>query len=171
MKPLTIGQVVNNLLPAVENHRLYAAILIFFTTGLRHGEVAGLRWADIDFTSGVLTVNQSLAQVQARDDGDRKTKLIFQQPKTETSRRSVPLSPDCISALKPHKARQTKERLLMGQAYQDKDLVFCREDGVPIAPNTMLRLFRQMLKQAGLPNIRLHDARHTFATLMLEHGE
>lgn len=70
-----------------------------------------------------------------------------------------------------HKARQAEEKLLLRQAYQDYGLVFCQADGNPIDPRNFLRSFERMIEQAELPSIRFHDARHTFATLMLEWGE
>ncbi len=171
MKTLTLNQVVNNLLPAIEGDRLAAAIMLFFTSGLRHGELLGLRWQDIDFDAEVLTVRQALVEVKNRDGGARKWKLVFMPPKTTSSRRVLPISPNCISALKRHKARQAEEKLLMGTAYQDQDFVFCRQDGKPMAPSSLRWQFRRMLTKAGLPHIRVHDARHSFATLMLEQGE
>jgi integrase len=76
-----------------------------------------------------------------------------------------------MTALRRHKARQAEERLLLGQAYQDHGLIFCREDGRPLNPKVFLVQFQRTLQQAGLPKVRVHDARHTFATLMLELGE
>jgi integrase len=74
-------------------------------------------------------------------------------------------------ALRRHKAKQAEEKLLLGPAYEDHGLVVCQPDGKPIDPRNFLRYFKKVLEQAGLPNIRIHDARHTFATIMLELGE
>jgi integrase len=76
-----------------------------------------------------------------------------------------------VTALRRHKAHQAEERLLLGQAYQDHGLVFCKEDGRPLNPKVFLVQFQRRLQRAGLPKVRIHDARHTFATLMLELGE
>jgi integrase len=70
-----------------------------------------------------------------------------------------------------HKGRQAEERLLLGEAYHDERLVFCLADGKPIDPRNFARSFEQILKRVGLPQMRVHDMRHTFATLMLELGE
>jgi integrase len=103
--------------------------------------------------------------------GERKKKLIFQEPKTGRSRRTIPIPGDIVEELKRHKARQAQERLLMGEAYEDYGLVFCQPNGRPIDPRNFTRHFERLLKEAGVPRIRFHDGRHTFATLMLELGE
>jgi integrase len=105
-----------------------------------------------------------------RDHKGGGTQLVFSEPKTAASRRTIPLPDECLSALKQHKAQQAEEKLLLGQAYQDRGLVFCQLDGQPRDTKTLGRRLTQTLKQAGLPHIRLHDSRHTFATLMLEYG-
>jgi integrase len=73
--------------------------------------------------------------------------------------------------MRQHKARQAEEKLILGQAYEDYGLVFCQPNGKPIDPRNFNRRFSQVIQQAGLPHIRLHNSRHTFATLLLELGE
>jgi len=89
----------------------------------------------------------------------------------EKSRRTIPIPPTCLTALRHHKARQAEEKLVFGKSYQDYGLVFSRPDGRPIAPTEFSRHFGRLLKRAGLSRIRLHDAHHTYATMMLELGE
>jgi integrase len=172
MRPLTLAQ-VNQFLAAVKEDRLFPAIFLALGTGLRRGELLALRWSDIDLNAGVLHVRQALIRVGNYDAsaGDRKTRLIFQEPKTEESRRTIPVPADIIEALTHHKARQAQERLLFGEAYDDQGLVFCQVTGQPIDPRNFTRSFTRLLQQAGVPHIRFHDGRHTFATLMLELGE
>src|SRR5690606_28491925 len=121
------------LLDAAKGTRLYVPILVAVTTGLRRGELLALRWRDLDFDSGTLTVRQSLEQTR---DG-----LRFKQPKTSKSRRTVALSPITVDALRRHKAEQAKERLLMGPAYQDQGLIFAQADGRPVSPNSFSAAF------------------------------
>ncbi len=173
MPTLSQDQVANRLLPAIAKDRLAAAIFMSFGTGLRRGEILGLRWQDVDLQEAVLHVKQALTRVRIHDaaKGEVKTSLVFQEPKTEQSRRAIPIPAAWLIALKKHKAEQAQEKLILGQAYQDHGLVFCRPDGRPIDPSDLSRHFGRLLKREGLPSIRLHDARHTFATLLLELGE
>jgi integrase len=172
MRPLTLEQ-VNQLLTAVKADRLFPAIFLELGTGLRRGEILGLRRQDIEFDTEVLKVRQTLIRVRNHNatHGDCKTRLIFQEPKTEESRRTIPIPENIIEALKRHKAQQAQEKLLLGEAYTDHGLVFCQANGQPIDPRNFTRYFERLLQQAGLPRIRFHDGRHTFATLMLELGE
>jgi integrase len=160
-------------LKAIAQDRLFPAILLAFGTGLRRGELLALRWKDINLEAGLVHVRQKLARmrVDGASEGSKKTRLIFQPPKTEQSRRTIPIAPDIVETLKRHKARQAQEKLLMGQAYEDQDLVFCWANGHPLEPVGFYQRFVRLVQQAGLSHHRLHDTRHTFATLMLELGE
>jgi integrase len=172
MHPFTLGQ-VQQFLDAVREDRFFAAFFLEVGTGLRRGELLGFRWRDVDLEAGVVHVRQTLIRVGNHDAiaSNRKTRLIFQEPKTEQSRRTIPIPAGIIEELKRHKARQAQEKLLMGEAYEDHGLVFCQANGQPIDPRNFTRRFERLLQQAELPHIRFHDTRHTFATLMLELGE
>jgi integrase len=172
MRPLSLEE-VHQFLSSVKDDSLFAAMFLEFGTGVRRGELLGLRWRDLDLDNGVLHVRQTLVRVRNHEatEDNRKTRLIFQEPKTEQSRRTIPIPEEIIEALKRHKARQAQDRLLMGEAYVDRGLVICQANGQPIDPRNFTRHFERLLRQAGLPKIRFHDGRHTFATLMLELGE
>lgn len=173
IQPLTLDE-VNRLLAVIKEDRLYPAILLEFGTGLRRGELLALRWQDVDLQAGLLYVRQSLVRVgnHTATGDDRKTRLIFQEPKTPQSRRTIPLAEDILEEIKRHKARVAQEKLFLSPGlYQDHGLIFCRADGRPLQPRSFGKYFAGIVKRAGLPHFRFHDARHTFATLMLELGE
>jgi len=142
--------------------RYYAAFVLAVMTGMRKGEILGLRWSEIDWDSAVVRINQTLTWT--------KQGPILQEPKTDRSRRSVALSPETIVALRRHHALQAQERLLYGTEYKDHDLVFARPNGEPLHPRTLDNAWYRALKRANVPRIRFHDLRHTHASLLLAQG-
>jgi integrase len=171
MRTLTREQVSGTLLPALAEDRLFAAILLVFGTGVRRRELLALHWQDVGLNEGLLHIRRTLVRVRNYDGGERKTRLACHEPKTAHSRRTIPLPEGCLVALTHRQERQAKERLSLGEAYHDEGLVFCLADGKPLDPRNFARSFGQILRRAGLPQMRVHDMRHTFATLMLELGE
>ncbi len=146
-----------------QGERLYALYVLAITTGMRLGELLALRWRDVDLERGVLRVTATLQKTR---DG-----YLFAEPKTERSRRQVVLSPSAIEALREHRLRLLEERLRLGDAWEDHDLVFPNEIGRPLdRTNVSHRSFERILKRAGLPRLRFHDLCHTAATLLLGQG-
>lgn len=150
------------LLDKLDREPLFAPVALAVTTGLRRGELLALRWNNINLESGAMTVNQSLEQT--------KKGLRFKSPKTERSRRQVPLPPIALDILREHKKKQTEERLRLGPVYQNNDLVFSRPDGTTMAPDAFSTNFAAFIRRSGLKHIRLHDLRHTHATQLLQQG-
>jgi integrase len=144
----------------------YAAWLTLATTGLRRGELLGLRWADLDLDSCRASIRQTLIVVVV----DGRHEAQFGTPKTEHGRRQLALDATTVAALRSHRAAQAERRLAAGELYQDHDLVFAQHDGRPLHPERFSRSFDQRVARHGLRRIRLHDLRHTHATLALQTG-
>lgn len=136
----------------------YLALL----TGMRRGELLALHWEDVDLQRGRISVRRTLSRGRAG--------ITFGEPKSRAGRRSIAIPSTCIRALQEHRVRQLKRRLQVGQAWQEHDLVFDRGDGTFLHPNTLTNAFKRLTVKADVPVIRLHDLRHTAATLMLEDG-
>ncbi|HHX50578.1 MAG TPA: site-specific integrase [Clostridia bacterium] len=162
MRPLTEDELLT-FFETAKDERLFPAFVLAATTGLRRGELCGLCWDCVDLTQGVLVVQRQLLVLK---DG----LTLEETTKSKSGRRTIALTDDAIRELKRHKARQAKEKLAMGEAYQNNGLVFCKEDGTFFDPVQLTRLFQQYLKKAGLPRVRLHDLRHTHASLLLKRG-
>jgi integrase len=162
VRPLTEDELLAFFAAARED-RLFAAYVLAATTGLRRGELLGLCWDSVDLERGTITVRRELVRVR---DGV----ALEDTTKSRSGRRSVTLTDDAVRELKAHRRRQAQERLLMGEAYQDNGLVFCRPDGRPIDPVWFTKHFQHLLAKAGLPRVRLHDLRHTHASLLLARG-
>lgn len=137
--------------------RLHAAWLLSMY-GLRRGEVLGLRWDRVDLKAGAITVSEARVSVAGE--------IVEQDPKSERSHRTLPLDAGAVAALKTLKARQAAERLEAGPAYEASGYVVVNELGQPPRPEWYGDRFQWLAAKAGLPVIRLHDARHTCGTLM-----
>jgi integrase len=151
-------------LAAAADDHLYAAWLLSSTTGMRRGELLGLSWTELDLDASRLSVTQEWIL----EDG---TPTLKPFTKTDAGRRMLSLDSRTASALASHRVRQGKERLALGRTWRNSlEFVFTERDGSPIHPDTFSERFGQLAKLAGLPPIRLHDLRHTYATLSLKAG-
>lgn len=158
MQALTPEQ-AKRFLEAAREDRLHALYAVLVGCGLRVGEALGLTWPDVDLERGTLTVRRQLSEVRGR--------LWLQEPKTARSRRTVDLPGFVVETLRQHQQRMQTE----GHLLNDLLLVFVDSQGTPIRKsNLRRRSFGPLLRRAGVPRIRLHDLRHTAATLHLQQG-
>jgi integrase len=128
---------------------------------LRRGEIAALRWGQVDLNAGSLAIVQSAEQVE--------TTVRYKEPKTGRAR-TVALSPMVVKELRAHRLRQAEELLRLGIKVTDESFVCAREDGLPLQPQTLSREWQRLIAKTGLPRIRFHDLRHAHATHMLASG-
>ena len=155
INPLAASE-VGRLFRAASGSRYEALYVLAVTAGLRRGELLGLRWEDIDLNAGTLQVRRTLQRGE------------MLPPKTPRSRRSVQLSQRAVFALSGHRDRQVAEKAERGGSWAEKGLVFPNAAGnFTCGDNLCSRHFRPLLREAGLPDIRFHDLRHTCATLLL----
>jgi integrase len=161
MKTWTAEQLAA-FLTSVKDDRLYPLWHTIAMTGMRRGEALGVRWSDVDLENGRLSVRRALVP----DNRD----VVVSEPKTVKGRRVIALDPQTVEILKAQAARQLDERDEWGDSWTDTGLVFTKENGEALDPETISRWFRIAVRKAMLPTIRLHDLRHTHATLALQAG-
>lgn len=147
---------------SLEGDRLAALWQLAMTTGMRRGELAGLRWIDLDLDGARLRVASARVVVNHT--------VLAETPKSKSSARTIALDAGTVASLRAHRRRQAEERLAAGPAWSDTGLVFTREDGLGYHPQRMTTMFHAAAKRAGLPVIALHALRHSYATAGLEAG-
>lgn len=149
---------------AAKEDRFYALYILALTTGLRRGELLGIKWRDVGLERATLRVQRSLDYLYGPPTENA--------PKRESSKRSVKLMPEAVAALEEHRVSQLHQRLRAGPRWQENGYVFPSSRGTPMSGDNLLkRNLRPLLEKAGLPPLTFHELRHTFATLMLSRGE
>ena len=157
--PLTPVQ-VKTLFEAAKGDRLESLYVLAVTTGLRQGELLGLKWDDVDMEAGTLQVRRTLTTAKGGP--------VLSAPKTKASRRTVKLSKTALEALRSHLTRQLEDIDRVGSLWRENGLIFASEVGEPLDRREIsTRRFKPLLERAGLPRVRFHDLRHTCATLLL----
>jgi len=154
---------VNQFLEGISDSPYFALFHTALFTGMRRSELLALRWADIDFLYCQISVSRSLHHL-------RDSTHVFTQPKSAKSRRTVALSPAAILVLTEHKAQQAARYAVVETKLEDADLVFSTIKGQPLRSNTVSRAWTMLAERVGVKAIRMHDARHTHASLMLRQG-
>ncbi len=151
---------LRQFLDGIRDHRLHPAYYLAANTGMHRGEVLGLRWRDVDLDTRRLSVHQAVISVAYA--------LQVADVKTGTSRRTIDLDPRTIAVLRSWRKHQLEERLALGGQHEDHGLVFARPEGTPIHPDLSSKTFDRLVNRSGLPVIRLHDLRHSHASLLLK---
>jgi integrase len=160
MHPLS-AQEARRLLEAARGDRFEALYVLAVHTGMRRGELLGLKWGDVDLENATVRVRRTLTR--------NGTGHVLREPKTKKSRRTVRITPQAVEALNGHRAKQSEEMLTSGSLYQEQGLVFAGTGGGLINPsNLRQRSFKPLLEHAGLPRITFNDLRHTCASLLFQ---
>lgn len=154
---------VNHFFTVADQHDLAALWRLALLTGMRRGELLGLKWEDIDLERGVLAVRRTMS----RGKGGQ---WELGQPKTAAGRRSIALPASCVTVLRKHRVNQNVQRLRLGGIWQDCGFVFTNRSGGSLHVNSLGAAFKSVTATSKLPIIRFHDLRHTSATLLLAQG-
>lgn len=162
MQILDEGQ-VGRLLIATQGSPYQALYHLAITSGMRQGELFGLKWADLQWGSGTLHIQRQVQKVPG-------VGWSFVEPKTRSGRRTIKLGEGTLQVLREHKERQALMIALAGDRWKENDLIFPTSVGTPGDRSNLRADFRKILKSTGLPLIRFHDLRHTAASLLLNHG-
>lgn len=136
--------------------------MLALTTGMREGEITALKWSNINFEDGFLSVIYNFQR-----SGNH---YILTQPNTDKSKRSIAMMELTIKELKYHKKMQLEKKIKLGKTYNDQDFICALENGNPYRPHYISDLFRENIIKLGYPRIRFHDHRHTHATMLLSKG-
>lgn len=162
IQPLTLKQ-AKQLLEHARGHRLEVLLTLAITTGMRRGELIGLRWNDINFEDQSLSIHRTVDRISGYG-------YVESEPKTARSRRRIMLPSFVVLALQEQRTRQADARLKANEAWQENDLVFSNNHGGFLHPTHMYIAFQKLLKDAGLPPMRFHDLRHSAATILVAMG-
>jgi len=161
LEPEQAAELINCL--QTEPIKYRTAVMLLLYTGLRRGELCGLEWDDIDINKGIVKINKSVLYSSERG-------VYEDAPKTQNSNRTITIPSDMIKLLKMYKLEQTNQRLMMGDQWQECGKVFTSENGSVINPDTLSSCFKRFLERNNLPDIHLHNLRHTAATLLIAGG-
>lgn len=156
------AEMIQHVLDTAKGTDMYLPILLLVMTGLRRGELLALRWEDIDFKNSVIKVRNNLVR------GEKG--FIIKQPKSESGVRDIHLGSDIMSVLRTAKKQYMTDALTYGIGFQCLEFVIHKEDGSPYSPDAISQKWRRFLKANKLPQIRLHDLRHSNATALIQAG-
>lgn len=151
---------IQHFLISIDGERNAVLYLLAIVTGVREGEILGLKWSDVDWLKRHIKVQRQVYRIPHQG-------LIFSTPKTQSGVRTIAVGEQTLMKLQEYRERQSLEKESAGDRWKENDLVFPTVIGTPIDPNNLLKDFKAMLQKAGLPPMRFHDLRHTNITLLL----
>lgn len=158
-----------NLILYLNGHKLKMLIVMALGTGLRQGELLALKWSDIDFANNTVSVSKSIKLVYLVDkDGNRKSSILEQTPKTKSSLRTIPVPSNIIDELKLYKEEQEKNS--KNELYENNDIVFADDTGNYLDSRYLSKRYTKLLKEAKIDYKKFHSLRHTYATRLFEAG-
>lgn len=157
-QPLTPEQ-AQHLLQVAREHRFEVLLIVAIATGMRRGELIGLHWQDINLEEKYLYVQRSVSRLTGYG-------MVESRPKTKSGRRKIVLPTFVVDALKLQREHQQEMREKAGSTWKEKDIVFCNKFGDYIEPSRLQENYKRLLKKAGLPDIRIHDLRHSAASFL-----
>jgi integrase len=160
---------VGDYLKAFDATTIGAAIALAIGSGCRCGELLGLRWRDVDLEGGTIRVERSLERIAIRTAKRVRYDLRFKEPKSRRSRRTIPVPPFAIDRLRRYRVEQA-QRFMFAGVRPDGDTLVFDDDGKPWVPTSFGMLYARLRDEAKLPKVRLHDLRHSYASLLLESG-
>jgi integrase len=152
-----------SLVIASQGSRYGMLYYLALMTGMREGELLGLKWSDLDWAKGVLNVQRQLQHMKGQG-------YVLIPPKTKAGRREIKLGQETLERLTVHREHQDLQRAVSGDRWEENDLIFPNTIGKPTACEHMYMEFKRMLKRNGLPDIRFHDLRHTSLSFLLDSG-
>lgn len=162
MRVLDEGQ-ITQFLVAAQGSPFLALYQLAITTGIRQGELLGLKWSDLQWHNGTLHIQRQVQDIRGQGRS-------FQEPKTKAGRRSIKVGEMTLQLLRIHREHQLAQKAKAGTRWKESDLIFPSKVGTPLDPSNLRLDFYWVLEKAGLHRIRFHDLRHTAASLMLNHG-
>ena len=165
--PILAPEDVPRFLETARETPYYTLFYLLLHTGLRRGEALALKWKNIDLGLASLGVSAYLSVVETLY---KNGTYVIKETKTSSGKRRIALSPSLALVLRQHRAEQQAQQALLGKPLADDDFVFAHLDGTPLDPSTVSHAFNKVIRRAGLPHIRLHDLRHTHASLLLQAG-
>lgn len=154
---------IHNLLEAAKGIPYYDLFYLAIYTGMRRSEILALRWCDVDLTLCQAYVTRSLHRLKTGE-------IVIRPPKTGKGRRNVALTPSTTLLLKKRLEKRITEMTALGSKVQEENLIFSDLEGRPLLPDSVTQAWRRVTRQIGINGVRLHDARHSHASLLLKQG-